>query len=93
MKDLNPQIVCADGFKMSVQGNQNAYCQPRNDQGPYYQVECGFPSEVPLTDELKEFAECCGTDDYTQTVYGYVPAAIVLAEFEAHGGIVFGKMP
>jgi hypothetical protein len=48
MKDLNPQIVCADGFKMSVQGNQNAYCQPRNDQGPYYQVECGFPSEVPL---------------------------------------------
>lgn len=90
MKDLNPRIVCQDGFTMSVQASAFAYASPREDHGPYSAVECGFPSQKPSA-ALMEYAE--NPDDPTGTVYGYVPVAIVLAEFELHGGIETGKMP
>lgn len=48
---------------------------------PYESVELGFPSEE---DELiNEYAE---GDDYTDTVYGYVPVDIVEKLIEKHGG-------
>ena len=50
---------------------------------PYEAVELGFPSEA---DELiNEYAE---DDDYTDTVYGYVPVDIVEKLIEKHGGIM-----
>ena len=48
---------------------------------PYESVELGYPSEE---DELiNEYAE---GDDYTGTVYGYVPVDIVEKLIEKHGG-------
>ena len=48
---------------------------------PYESVELGFPSEE---DELiNEYAE---GDDYTNTVYGYVPVNVVEQLVEKHGG-------
>ena len=42
----NKQVVCKDGFKMSVQANDSAYCSPRiNNAERYTSVEIGFPSE------------------------------------------------
>ena len=95
MKSHNPRITCKDGFTISVQGSSFSYATPRVDNPPngYTHVECGFPSTTPKTKELREFAELCGTDDYTETVYGYVPVEIVEAELEAHGGVVEGVMP
>jgi hypothetical protein len=98
MKPLNPSIVCKDGFRISVQGSQYAYCQPRIDEGPYSHVECGFPSLKPSTSALREYAEdLYGKDeadcDFTDTVYGYVPVEIVLNELAQHGGVESGKMP
>lgn len=93
MKPLNPRIVCRDGFSISVQARETAYCTPRENVGPWTQMECGYPSEKPKCPELLEFAELCGTDDYTKTVYGYVPVEIIMKELELHGGIVEGKMP
>ena len=95
MKELNPQIECRDGFKISVQARVGAYCTPREDNPstPYTHVECGYPNRTPKTVELLEYAEMCGTDDYKETVYGYVPIEIVQAELDAHGGIVQGAMP
>jgi hypothetical protein len=43
MKILNQRITCEDGFSVSVQANEGAYCYPRNDSGPYMEVELGFP--------------------------------------------------
>ena len=43
---LNARIQCKDGFGMSVQANEGAYCFPRSDFGPYKEVEVGFPSIV-----------------------------------------------
>ena len=95
MKEHNPRITCADGFTISVQGSSFSYATPREDNPPngYTHVECGFPSTTPKTDGLRAYAELFGTQDYTETVYGYVPIEIVQAELDAHGGIVSGRMP
>ena len=93
MKAHNPRIVCRDGFSISVQARESAYCTPRSDHGPYSHVECGYPSEVPKSWKLKEFAEVAITDDYTDTVYPYVSVEIVQEELELHGGIVEGRLP
>lgn len=81
------RIVCADGFSMSVQANEFAYCTPRTDEGPHTHFEIGFPSQVePL---LMKWAE--SPDDPTGSVYAYVPAAVIDAVIAKHGGIVEPK--
>jgi hypothetical protein len=76
-----------------VQARDSAYCTPRDNVGPYTHMEGGFPSSKPLSAELLGYAELVGTDDYTETVYGYVPREVFEREFALHGGIVSGKLP
>ena len=87
---INEQVVCADGFEMSVQANENAYCEPRlNRQKKYNLVEIGFPSsEEPL---LMPWAQ--SPDDPTGTVYGYVPVDVVTNVIVKHGGMIEGQVP
>lgn len=93
MNDYNPRIVCADGFSISVQARSSSYCLPREDNVPHTHMEGGFPSSKPLSPELLDYAELCGTDDYTETVYGYVPREVFERELELHGGVVEGCLP
>ena len=89
-RKLNEKVVCADGFKMSVQANSTAYCEPRSGICENYaSVEVGFPSaEEPL---LLPWAE----DKFapTDTVYGYVPVDVVTNVIVKHGGMVEGEVP
>ncbi len=87
---MNEAVVCSDGFRMSVQANENAYCDPRiNGAEIYTQVEVGFPSErEPL---LMSWAE--NEQDPTGTVYGYVPVSVVTDVIAKHGGIYAGQVP
>ena len=87
---LNEEIVCKDGFIMSVQANHGAYCSPRIDDAPRYtQVEVGYPSHPePL---LLEWAE--NKDKPINTVYPYVPAHRISLVCVKHGGIVSGELP
>jgi hypothetical protein len=88
--DRNRQVVCADGFTMSVQAHQGAYCTPRLSGAPKYtHVEVGFPSE--REDLLIQFAE--EPDKPTQTVYGWVPVQTVTNVLPFPGGIVDGEVP
>ncbi len=90
MMDKNEIVVCADGFKMSVQANNGAYCSPRVDGAErYYEVEVGFPSE--LESLIIEFAE--QPDRPTETVYGYVPSERVALVIAKHGGMIAGEVP
>jgi len=88
-------IVCADGFKVSVIAGWGAYCYPRPDlgetgppcdyEGPYFEVEVGFPTERPEPwEEWEDYQD--GSGDPVKSVYGYVPIAVVEALIEAHGG-------
>lgn len=83
-RDVLPSIQCADGFYISVQASRTHYCSPREDEGPWHQVECGFPSEHP-GDEMLEHAE--DKERPTDTAYGYVPVGIVERLIDRHGGI------
>ena len=88
----NPRITCKDGFTISVQAHEGAYCQ-RNTDGVPVTVECRFPSTAPKTAELRNYAECFANTGYTETVYGWVPVEVVQAELDAHGGIAEGCLP
>lgn len=85
----NKRVVCEDGFSMSVQAHIGAYCAPRENTGPYSHVECGFPSEYE--ELLIAYAE--DRSDVTKTVYGCVPAQVVVNVIAKHGGMVEGKLP
>ena len=77
-----PRIECADGFTMSVQARERAYCEPRNDEGPWSAVEVGFPSEKE--ELLMEYAE--NPDHPTGTVYGWVPVEVISEVVAKRGG-------
>lgn len=80
---IRPRVVCADGFSLSVQASGGHYCSPREDRGPWWRVEVGYPSE--RVEALMPYAE--DPAEPTETVYGYVPVEIVDAVIAAHGGI------
>jgi len=88
-----PQIVCSDGFKMSVQVGFSLYSTPKKVAKRYSAVEIGYPSDhEPL---IEEYAECYTLYssieeldiDFTNTVYPYVPVKIVDKVLRKHGGI------
>ena len=86
----NAQVVCADGFKMSVQAHQGAYCTPRrSNANNYTEVEVGFPNAMePM---LMEYVE--DEERPTDTVYSYVPVQVVTTVIAKHGGMVDGDVP
>lgn len=81
-------VICKDGFTVSIQGGTEFhYCSPRMHCCEFESVELGFPSQY---DELiEEYAE---DDNYTGTVYGFVPIEVVEKLIEKHGGIVDVKV-
>lgn len=84
---IRPRVTCADGFHVSIQASDTHYCSPRNDEGPWHSVELGFPSAAD--DLIQEYAE--DPDHPTDTVYGYVPLAVVEALVSKHGGLTLDK--
>jgi len=87
--DVCPRIVCFDGFSMSVKASEYSYCAPRNNFGPWSEVEVGFPSAeskflMPYAED-----ESCPTD----TVYGYVPLSVVVEVIIEHGGLSVLRNP
>ena len=89
MRKMYEPVVCADGFKFSIQGNATAYCSPRDNSGPYVSVEVGYPSREEA--KLLQYAE--DPQDPTNTVYGWVPSSVVLEVIDFHGGWACGELP
>ena len=83
-----PQIVCVDGFEMSVQVGYSLYSEPKKVAKRYSAVEIGFPSDhEPLIEEYAETFHQEDATDYTDIVYPYVPVKIVNKVLKKHGGI------
>lgn len=89
-RKLYDRVVCADGFKMSVQASAYNYCQPQmRDAVRYETVEVGFPTaKEPM---LMPYAET--PENPTDTVYAYVPVQVVTNVIIKHGGMVSGEVP
>ena len=86
--EIRPRVLCADGFTFSAQADWGKYCEPRVTLYPeewgdgYQSIELGYPSDH---DELiEEYAE---DDNWTETVYAYVPVEVVDQMIKKHGGI------
>ena len=86
----NKKVKCADGFRMSVQAFDGAYCTPRKDNALVYtHVEVGYPNgEESL---LLPYAETPETP--TNSVYPYVPVETVFLVISKHGGMLDGEVP
>lgn len=86
----NKRVICADGFEMSVQAHDGAYCTPRIDNAKKYtSVEIGFPNKK----EPMIMQYCDEPGKPLDTVYGYVPVQVVTNVLAKHGGIVDGEVP
>lgn len=85
IEKIRPRVQCMDGYSVSVQVGSCLYSSPRVDGAAYYdKVELGYPSEEdPLINDYAEDSE-----NYTDTVYGYVPVEIVDELLLKHGGII-----
>jgi hypothetical protein len=79
-----PKIVCMDGFKMSVQGNEMTYSIPKKVATEFTAMEIGFPSAQE--DLIMEFIDRLVLEP-TQSVYGYIPIDLIEKIVEKHGGI------
>jgi hypothetical protein len=88
-KKRNKQIICADGFAMSVQASETSYSTPREDEGPYTAAEVGYPTEEESL--LMQYVE--DETKPTETVYPYVPSSVISLVCVKHGGIVEGELP
>lgn len=77
-----PRIECNDGFSMSVQGGEFSYSNPRQFGSNFTEMEIGFPSEYE--ELISSYSE---SNEYTKTVYPYVPVSLITQVIEKHGGI------
>ena len=83
------EVVCQDGFRMSVQAGYvdcfgMRYSSSR-DGYRFTEVEIAFPSaEDPM---LLPYKQVCGE------VYAYVPVSVVAMIVAKHGGVVEGQLP
>ena len=89
---IRKPVVCADGFRISIQASSAHYSAPRAKARAYKACELGYPSESD--DLIKEYAQQdLGENNYVDCVYPYVPAKVIQALLEKHGGIVSGECP
>jgi hypothetical protein len=86
-KEAAPRVECKDGTTLSVQASETHYCSPReNNPGFYRTVEVGFPSIAPPETWKDYFDGDWDSEDRTDSVYGYIPIALVEAFIDEHGG-------
>lgn len=78
---VRPPITCPDGFECSVQTGLGMYSTPRNNFGPWTEVEVGYPTQK--VDDWLNWAE--DPNNPTETVYAYIPVSIVETELKKRG--------
>jgi hypothetical protein len=76
-KEIAPSVQCKDGTTLSVQASTNHYCTPRENFGPYTEVEVWCVRGAGVT-------EFDYSDDDPST---YVPIEQVVQFIDNHGGI------
>ena len=64
-------------------------CPRVDNASAYEEVEIGFPSDYESL--IAKYAE--DKEDYTGTVYGFVPSDVVTLVCIKHGGVVSGDLP
>ena len=80
---VREHAFCKDGTKLSIQASEGHYCWPRNNFGPYSEVEVWcIVSPNGKTVRVPSMG-----DDHSNP-YGYVPIEVVNKYIHRHGGLV-----
>lgn len=102
-KPLYKRVYFNNGGNISIQASRTAYSEPRDNMGPYTQMELGYPSgDTVLPESVLKYVEqsalhnddgsYSGNDPYN-SVYPYVPASVVKELIQANGGVKSGELP
>lgn len=96
-KPLYKRVYFNNGGDISIQASRTAYSEPRDNFGPYTQMELGYPNkDTVLPESVLKYVEQSsldGTDDPYNSVYPYVPASVVKELVQANGGVKSGELP
>lgn len=79
---VREDAVCADGTTLSIQASEGHYCWPRNNDGPYTEVEVWCVSSAK---GRKICVPSMGEDH--DNPYEYVDIAVVNKFIHRHGGL------
>ena len=90
-KKLFKEIICNDGFQMSVQASKTHFCTPRENNGPYSHVEVGYPNELETL--LLPYADGPRIVGMRPMLYVNVPAEVVEAIITKHSVMMSGQLP
>mgnify|MGYP004604404563 FL=1 len=83
-----PVLVMSDGTKMSVQASAFHYCEPRkNGLKDYESFEVNYLNTI--IEQLRDYTGCQveSDEELLQSIYSFVPKAVILDILEEHGGI------
>ena len=99
-KPVNPRVYFTNGGDVSIQASSTHYCEPRDNFGPYTEMELGYPSrDTQIPESMLEYIEQ-GTNfgedgklDPHDNVYPYVPISVIKELIELNGGVKSGNVP
>lgn len=90
---VRPNLVCKDGFRISVQASTFHHCNPhRNlETGLYNSVEVLYFRENISAKKSEDYELLCdtydGDDSMDGIIFSYVPIDIIQKVVDMHGGI------
>lgn len=91
---IRPVLILGTGVRISVQASESHYCWPRNNYGPYTEVEVAVihqPENAPkVQDRLDKWAEAYDDElgPPALIVCGYVPIEVIDDLILEHGGFI-----
>ena len=101
-KDWNKYkvVVCADGFKMSIQAGQELYCAPYGFGTDWIREDYDKREEPHPDPTFTHVEVACGRDGVLENMPGYdcgifymAPADVISDAIKRHGGLVSGEVP
>lgn len=81
-----PHVVLLNSREvLSIQCGEHMYCTPRNNEGPYSEVEVATWKKFPAI--FNEYSAAESTEESPMRVYAYVPTYLLKWYIASKGGI------
>jgi hypothetical protein len=94
------RVFFNNGGNVSIQASSTHYSHPRDNFGPYTEMELGYPSrDTQIPESMLRYVEQGinddeeGNSDPHDNVYPYVPVSVIKELIELNGGVKSGEVP
>jgi hypothetical protein len=81
-------LICADGFRMSVQAHSGAWSEPSDNEGPWWSVEVATVGRVTGWNRFLDHGDAASDATGWRYFYAHVPLVVVETLVSVHGGII-----